>query len=607
MRRPKVLCRGLHNDYRAVSARVSFWGAAGQAVRDVIISQRVALSGSSSSMRRPPGLTSVPTGPLFFDPDQGADILIGRYRFGDQLIDVGQQGHPFSIALPSERFADWLHSFVWLPDLMGVPAGKTKAQELCRHWASAFEGKNEFVFAPARMARRLFFWGWVFDDISQGNGTVDAHYAGQMRALKARMAQVNPGLDRLYALCAMVIYGARISERADGWLGKGLDALDLELEQQILPDGGHVSRSPEAAARALLALHVTDNVLQARGLTGSKSLTRSIDRLGPTVATLRHADGGMALFHGGSEGNGARIDGLLKSVPGQSSPFAFGPHTNIHRMEAGGTTVFLDAGVPAPRPHDIEAHLAPLALEMSTREGRLIVNCGWHPGAAERWRRPMRSAAAHSTLVLEDRSPGEILEAGFKHRIFGPAVLSAPDTVQSRRKEQPTGIWLESSQDGYRAEYGLVHQRRLFMGEDGDDIRGEDSLMVPLGAAPRRRDQIPFTIRFHFHPDVRVSLAQDLSSALLVQKGRAGWRFRTDAGPLSVEPSVYLGSSAKPVRAQQLVVRGAAYGDSDGQGRDNCVRWSLRRLSGRPKPSRKGEQRTTAPNNNNQGDQGALS
>ncbi|MEL7231857.1 MAG: heparinase II/III family protein, partial [Pseudomonadota bacterium] len=74
------------------------------------------------------------------------------------------------------------------------------------------------------------------------------------------------------------------------------------------------------------------------------------------------------------------------------------------------------------------------------------------------------------------------------------------------------------------------------------------------------------------------SLAQDLSSALLVQRGRAGWRFRTDGGPLAVEPSVYLGGSAKPIRAQQLVIRGEAYGDGDGQGRDNRVRWSLRRL-----------------------------
>ena len=80
---------------------------------------------------------------------------------------------------------------------------------------------------------------------------------------------------------------------------------------------------------------------------------------------------------------------------------------------------------------------------------------------------------------------------------------------------------------------------------------------------------------------VQVSLAQDMSSALLVQNGRSGWRFRTDGGPLAVESSVYLGGGARPVKCQQLVITGQALADGDGQGRENRVRWSLRRLKGR--------------------------
>ncbi|MGB6230128.1 MAG: heparinase II/III family protein, partial [Litorimonas sp.] len=187
----------------------------------------------------------------------------------------------------------------------------------------------------------------------------------------------------------------------------------------------------------------------------------------------------------------------------------------------------------------------------------------------------------HSTLTLGDRSPGEILEEGFAADVLGPAVAVEPGTVRARRKEQSSGIWLECSHDGYKDEYGLVHRRRLFVGEDGTDIRGEDSLFVPVGDTPLGSHAVPYTLRFHFHPDVQVSLAQDLSSALLVLKGRAGWRFRTDGGPIAVEPSVYLGGSARPVRAQQLVLTGNALADGDGQGSTNRVRWSLRRLKGR--------------------------
>jgi len=55
------------------------------------------------------------------------------------------------------------------------------------------------------------------------------------------------------------------------------------------------------------------------------------------------------------------------------------------------------------------------------------------------------------------------------------------------------------------------------MSIEGNDIRGEDSLFVPLGRVPLSNAEIPFQIRFHFHPDVRVSLSQDQQSALLVQ------------------------------------------------------------------------------------------
>jgi len=79
-----------------------------------------------------------------------------------------------------------------------------------------------------------------------------------------------------------------------------------------------------------------------------------------------------------------------------------------------------------------------------------------------------------------------------------------------------------------------------------------------------------------------VTLAQNLQSALLIQPGNVGWRFRTDGGPLSIEPSVYLGDGHKPVKSEQLVISGRAIGDSDGETRSNRIRWSLRRLEANP-------------------------
>ncbi len=538
-----------------------------------------------------PTVRSAPV-PLFGDAEAGAELLEGRFRHGGQGVDVGapdggssamRVGHPFSTTLPSERFADFVHGFDWLFDLLEVDGGSERAGAWLPVWAEMFPvtgtGVNAFAMEADRLARRLFHWGAALGSVPESKAVLDS-YSRQMHRLRARLGDVSPGLPRLHAQAALVLFGAQLADPGT-WLSKGMDGLDAEMGAQILPDGGHISRSPAVTAEALRILLITDSVLGARSLGGSNALGRSIDRIGPMVQTLRHTDGGLGVFHGGGEGRSAQLDAMIEAAPGEPQPFAFGPHTGYHRVASGDSVLLLDTGDAPRRPFDTRAHLAPLALELSTTDGRLIVNCGASEGVSPKWRRPVRAAAAHSTLILDDLSPGALLEPGFRADMLGDVILRAPGQVSARRKEQSSGIWLETSHEGYKDQYGLVHRRRIFMGEGGDDIRGEDSLFVPVGSAPLRRDQIPYCVRFHFHPDVRVSLAQDLSSALLVQQGRAAWRFRTDGGPLSVEASVYLGASARPVRAQQLVIRGQAFGDGDGTGRGNCVRWSLRQLRSR--------------------------
>jgi len=223
-----------------------------------------------------------------------------------------------------------------------------------------------------------------------------------------------------------------------------------------------------------------------------------------------------------------------------------------------------------------------MRIMLNTSAWHLLVNCGWNNEQAQNWRRPMRSSAAHSTLTLEESSPGQLLPLGWKTKHLGEVVQFEAGPAKAAYKEQDAGIWLESTHGGYQKRTGLSHRRRLFMATGGLDIRGEDSLYVPIGESPLSREARHFDLRFHFHPDIQVSLSQDQSSALLVQKGKAGWRFRSDSGPLKLESSVYLAEGHKPTKCQQLVISGEALSDNDGEGRTNRVRWSFQKLESRP-------------------------
>lgn len=526
------------------------------------------------------------------DAEKAGDLLAGRFHFAGQLLDVG----PWTTAAPSRRFAGWLHEFDWLHDLLAVGSEEhhAKARAYVDGWIDTYGKGNEFVSDPARLSRRLFNWLALWSPALSASGLEDSDMdvGGSNRVLERRRISVlrqltmlrgslktlPPGLPRLTAGCALALGGARMTDGKNQFLERGLDFLDEELPLQILPDGGHITRSPEITAMALRQLLTLDTLLADRGLEGSRELSRAIDRLAPMVAFFRRSGGELAPFHGGGEVNSADIAELLRVAPGEPKAFGYGPHVGFQRLDANETVALIDTGEAPPRPFDTRTHLAPLALDLSTAEGPMITGCGFNAEQPENWARPIRSAAAHSTLILDDRSPGRLLMSDWKRQTIGDAVERVAGPVRASRKEQESGIWLESHHEGYLGDYGLSHRRRLFMPRDGHDVRGEDSLFAPMGSVPIRRDQVPFAIRFHVHPKVRVSLSQDKSSALLVVDGKAGWRFRTDGGEVSLEDSVYLATGDAPIKTQQLVIYGQAFCDSDGESRSNRVRWSFRKL-----------------------------
>ena len=526
------------------------------------------------------------------DAEKAEDLLAGRFHFAGQLLDVG----PWTTPAPSRRFAGWLHEFDWLQDLLAVNSEEhhAKARAYVDGWIETYGKGNDFVSKPARLSCRLFNWLALWSPALSASGLEDSDMdlGGSGRVLERRRASVlrqltllrgslnalPPGLPRITAGCALALGGARMTDGKNQFLERGLDLLDVELPLQILPDGGHITRSPEVSAAALRQLLTLDTLLADRGLEGSRELSRAIDRLAPMVAFFRRSGGELAPFHGGGEVDAADIAELLRAAPGEPKAFGYGPHVGFQRLESNDTVALVDTGEAPPRPFDTRAHLAPLALDLSTAEGPMITGCGFNAEQPENWGRPIRAAAAHSTLVLDDRSPGRLLVSDWKRETVGDAVDRVAGPVKATRKEQDSGIWLESHHEGYLGDYGLSHRRRLFMPRDGYDVRGEDSLFAPMGSVPIRRDQVPFAIRFHIHPKVRVSLSQDKSSALLVVGGKAGWRFRTDGGQVSLEDSVYLAVGSVPVKTQQLVIYGQAFCDSDGESRSNRVRWSFRKL-----------------------------
>jgi len=237
-------------------------------------------------------------------------MLKGHFEYAGQKLDVGVQGDPWTVAVPSTRFASWLHGFHWLGDL-AVSKDKNaaiRARSLIDKWIAVYGKWNPFSWEPDILADRLFHWLALWSPLLTGdNLSEDAQIRRssvmrQLKRLRLTYKRTSPGLSRLKAAAVLVIGGARLKEKSDGFLGRGLDWLDDEIEAQILPDGGHVSRAPAKALEALHILLTVDSLLQARGVEGSRAMSRAIDRLAPVIPFFTAADGKLFGFNGSGEG-----------------------------------------------------------------------------------------------------------------------------------------------------------------------------------------------------------------------------------------------------------------------------------------------------------------
>jgi uncharacterized heparinase superfamily protein len=290
-----------------------------------------------------------------------------------------------------------------------------------------------------------------------------------------------------------------------------------------------------------------------------EALQMAIDRMAPMLRLFRHGDGRLAQFNDTSEEYGALTDLLLTRSEVRARPPMSAPHSGFQRLQCGKTIVIADTGAPPPRGLDRHAHAGTLSFEMSFGRERLIVNCGAYRGASPDWRHAARNTAAHSTLIVADTNSAEIRDdLTLGHR---PAITGI------ERAEADGCQWIAASHDGYMAQFGLSHGRQLFLADDGEDLRGEDTLTGKTGA--------DFAIRFHLHPTAQVSLLRDGGAALLRLASGIGFRLRAQGARMSLADSVYLGSG-EIKKTQQIVLTGQVGGRPDGSA-GATVKWAIRR------------------------------
>lgn len=505
----------------------------------------------------PTALTLVPPNPWPGDAQRGRTMLGGQIVLAAETVTV--TGSPWN-ADAHEPWYEAMHSFEWLRDLRaaGGDSARRHARQLTTQWLERKPRRGDVAWRPDVMGARLANW-IAFHDFfcaSADDGFRARLFASMNRQARA-LARVLPsdlaGAPLLFAINGALASGACL-EGGQPRFELAERLLVRELPRQVLADGCHVERNPAVHAAVLGTLVDIRALYKAARIAMPEILQHTIDRMTPALRFFRHGDGGLVLFNGSREGEPLLLDTILAQADARGRPLKRAQQAGFDRMSLGRTIIVVDSGAPAPARLDRTAHAGIGSFEMSVGRERFIVNCGAHPGASP-WRMALAATAAHSTVAVADTNQVELLAAG--------GIRRRPPSVESYREDGPEGSVLEITHSGYTG-LGLKHRRRLFLGDSGEDFRGEDSL---IGTTPQR-----YSVRFHLHPDVQASLTGNGQTALLRLGDGTGWRFRSDSEGVTLEDSVYFGDGAQPRRSSALVISGR----TDGGG-ETTVRWAFRR------------------------------
>jgi uncharacterized heparinase superfamily protein len=536
-------------------------GGAGLAERIVYGLQRLAWRMPFAAVRLRPRapikLLAVPKDPVAGDKALGEALLHGTMVYGGESVPV--EGLDFDNPKLSAAFADHLHSFAWLRDLAAAATrekGARLAERITRHWLDTYSLRHEDpAWRADRWGRRILFWTSYAPYILSSRdmvyrATLLNTLARGARHLENSADKAMPGAPRI-AAWAGVIAAAVVVQGGSARLSYGQSGLFRALQTALHDDGGLISRSPVEQLQLVELLGQLRTVYYA----GRREIPERLEEaLSGSIAALLAAtlgDEALSSWQGGNMMSRRRVASAVEASGVQSRPLRQARGWGYQRLAAKNSVLVFD-GAPPPTVRSGSGGCAStLAFEFSDGAHRIVVNCGgvepWGGTPATELVQLLRYTAAHSTLTLGDRNSTAILQGG--------ALGKGVSQVEVLRDENADGSSIEASHDGYVRRFGLLHERRLILSADGNELKGEDVLR-PARRKRKGGEPMAFAVRFHLSPGIEAAITADGQGALMRVRGGPAWQFRCHEGKLAIEDSLWLDGAGVPHSSSQLVIAG---------------------------------------------------
>ena len=502
------------------------------------------------------------------DASIGEKILQGDLSFSSKKRKLKSQKLLWQINNNNKDFwNEEVHTFSWLRHLKARsgPLARKHARKIIIDWLKKNNRWNDKTWRLDIIARRISSWTTnisflLADKDEEFSSILKENLFKQIKHLNTFTTKNSlDKLDKVYAkddssvkkfkiLRGLILSGVCFEESKKSY-AKNLALLKNEILSNFNEEGVHLSRLPSTQLSILGDLITIRDIIMAAKIDVPEYLSSQIKKSAHSLRFFRTLDGTLSTFNGSKRETKFVIDKILNAADGKAR--GKGPLTLISsgyiKLLVPEACVIIDTLAANNKVFSKTPH----ALEVYVGKNRLLGSCGSSFSKNTEWKKILKSTAAHSTVSLEDSDA--FIGTDLKQKTF------------SKRYTKDGSELVELTHYGYFNRFSSICFRKIELGNNGKNIAGLDKI--------ESKKLNKFNIRFHFSPDIKISLSLDKKSVVLVTKEQ-GWRFLYEGqAKLSLDPSIFIQDDGKISSTFQIVLSGST------KNPQTNILWGFKRIS----------------------------
>lgn len=432
-----------------------------------------------------------------------------------------------------------LHDFSWLPAL-NIKTEKELGCLIVDQWINNFSNYNEKYWTLDIITARLINWISSYEIIFKNSdlifrSKVINNIVKQAKHLFKNINLINTGIEKIKSLAALILVGNSF-EQYEEYTQFGLKNLEDEVSNFINKDGFIKTKNPEDLFWTLYFLVLVKEWLILSRKQTPAFINIYINSLGICLKFLRFSNGDLPLFNGANQINTERFYEYL-----ESRGYEFEDMENIFcgyaKIKSKKIEIFIDANNPPSMLHSKNYQAGPLSFELVSNGVKFVCNSGSGKNFGEELFYLSSSTAAHSTVTINDTSSCIFQKNKLIRKYFGNSLIEKHKIFKKEFKSDKEFVQCIVGHDGYQERFKILHERQITLFKNKTHIEGIDN----LNCKNLENKNLTFSVRFHIHPDIRITKTMG-NDILLSSTNGEGWIFRSPQIPTKIEKNLYFGN-----------------------------------------------------------------